>query len=66
MTSEASHDLMNLMEILLAAINNELEVVRVKRRTLITFRSAEKLLLPPLQPAPDAPRRRGRPRKVGA
>jgi hypothetical protein len=45
------------------AKEKRIEVVRVDRRTLITFRSLEKLLLPGPSPM-DAPRRRGRPRKA--
>jgi hypothetical protein len=41
-----------------------LEAVKIGSRTLITYRSLERLLLPPTEPAaPEAPRGRGRPRK---
>jgi hypothetical protein len=40
-----------------------LETTYVGKRRLITYRSLEKLLLP-ASPAPEAPRRRGRPRKA--
>jgi hypothetical protein len=43
--------------------NQTLEVVRVGRRTLITFRSLEALLTPFSSPPPQPPRR-GRPRKA--
>jgi hypothetical protein len=43
---------------------HRIELIRIGRRTLITYRSLEKLLLPESSPM-DAPgrRRRGRPRK---
>jgi hypothetical protein len=45
------------------ARERRIEIVRIGRRTLITYRSLEQLLLPP---APDTaqPGRRGRPRKL--
>jgi hypothetical protein len=44
-----------------AVKQGRLEVVRVGRRTLVTFSSLERLLAP--DAAQHAPRRRGRPRK---
>jgi hypothetical protein len=44
------------------AKENRIEIVRVGRRTLITYRSLERLLLPEAIEAPQ-PRKRGRPRK---
>jgi len=44
-----------------AAKERRIEIARVGRRSLITYRSLEKLLLPP-EPTPLA-RRHGRPRK---
>lgn len=43
-----------------------LETTNVGTRRLIVFASLERAVLPPpKEPAPEAPRRRGRPRKAG-
>ena len=47
------------------ARDGRIEIVRIGRRTLITYRSLVRLLLPPEPDAPQ-PRRRGRPRKLPA
>ncbi len=41
-----------------------LETTKIGSRTLITYRSLERLLLPPDPASPEAPRGRGRPRKT--
>ena len=45
------------------AKGKRIEIVRIGRRTLITYRSLERLLLPEQTETPQ-PRRRGRPRKL--
>jgi hypothetical protein len=45
------------------ARERQIETVRIGRRTLITYRSLVRLLLPP-EPTDPPQRRRGRPRKV--
>ena len=46
------------------ARERQIETVRIGRRTLITYRSLARLLLPDPTDTPQ-PRRRGRPRKIG-
>lgn len=46
------------------AKESRIEIVRVGRRTLITYRSLEKLLLPELMACSPQPQSRGRPRKA--